>query len=187
MLPSAVSTASAPRSKPISRLHSPACTCPCPTLRMHPRGRRRMARGHRGSLGLRCRALSSPPSCRFIPAHRNFGLSRHLRSGRCPPRLPRCESSVGPNRQSNRAFLVRNQTFLTVWQLLCARPDLLSHRDRLEPYHLLVVPRARARAPVSRGAALGARCGGLLLALRSLPRPASQDPPVTASRRPLSF
>src|SRR5205807_7150140 len=31
-------------------------------------GHRRMARGHRGSLLPRCRALSSPPSCRFIPA-----------------------------------------------------------------------------------------------------------------------
>jgi hypothetical protein len=28
-----------------------------------------MTRGHRGSLLLRCRALPSPPPCRFIPAH----------------------------------------------------------------------------------------------------------------------
>jgi hypothetical protein len=28
-----------------------------------------MTRGHRGSLLLRCRALSSPSPCRFIPAH----------------------------------------------------------------------------------------------------------------------
>src|SRR6266508_4710465 len=32
MLPSALSTASAPRTSH-SRLNSPACTCPCPTLR----------------------------------------------------------------------------------------------------------------------------------------------------------
>ena len=31
-----------------------------------------MTRGHRGSLVLRCRALSSPSPCRFIPAHQNF-------------------------------------------------------------------------------------------------------------------
>src|SRR5262249_48880303 len=28
-----------------------------------------MTRGHRGSLTLRCKALSSSASCRFIPAH----------------------------------------------------------------------------------------------------------------------
>src|SRR3954453_12836300 len=31
-----------------------------------------MTRGHRGSLLLRCRALSSPSPCRFIPAHPQF-------------------------------------------------------------------------------------------------------------------
>src|SRR6478609_7723463 len=31
-----------------------------------------MTRGHRGSLHLRCRAFSSPPPCRFIPAHIPF-------------------------------------------------------------------------------------------------------------------
>jgi hypothetical protein len=31
-----------------------------------------MTRGHRGSLTLRCRALPSPPPCRFIPALRNL-------------------------------------------------------------------------------------------------------------------
>src|ERR1051326_691022 len=68
MLPSGVQTASAPRSTDFAA-RCPACTCPCPTLRRHPRGCRRMARGRRGSLLLRRRALSSPPSCRFIPAH----------------------------------------------------------------------------------------------------------------------
>ncbi len=33
-----------------------------------PHGQPRTARGHRGSLLLRCRALSSPCPCRFIPA-----------------------------------------------------------------------------------------------------------------------
>src|SRR6266705_372100 len=41
-------------------------------LRRRPRERRRMTRGHRGSLLLRCRALSSPSPCRFIPAHPQF-------------------------------------------------------------------------------------------------------------------
>src|SRR5205807_10395219 len=63
----------------ISRLNSPACTYPCPTLRLCPYGHRRMARGHRGSLLLRCRALSSPPSCRFIPALSAFAGGRTFR------------------------------------------------------------------------------------------------------------
>src|SRR3989440_7547476 len=52
----------------ISRLNSPACTYPCPTLRRRPCDRRRMARGRRGSLLLRRRALPSPSPCRFTPA-----------------------------------------------------------------------------------------------------------------------
>jgi len=59
----------------ISRLNSPAHTYPCPTLRRHPRGRQRMARGHRGSLLLRRTALSSASPCRFLPALR---LSRRF-------------------------------------------------------------------------------------------------------------
>src|SRR5512132_3889309 len=45
---------------------------PLSTLRRRPHGRRRMTRGHRGSLLLRCRAFSSLSSCRFIPAHPTF-------------------------------------------------------------------------------------------------------------------
>src|SRR5712691_3498162 len=48
-----------------------------PTLRHALAGRRRMAEGRRGTLALRRRALSSPPSCRFIPAL----------SGNTPPKL----------------------------------------------------------------------------------------------------
>ena len=57
-----------PNQGDISPLNSPACMYPS-TLRLRPHGRRRMTRGHRGSLHLRCRAFSSPPPCRFIPAH----------------------------------------------------------------------------------------------------------------------
>ena len=42
---------------------------PLPTLRPRPYGHRRMARGHRGSLALRCRTPSFLVPCRFIPAH----------------------------------------------------------------------------------------------------------------------
>ena len=57
-----------PPKRVISRLHSPARRCLCQTL--HPRchHRRRMTRGQRGSLFLRCGAPSSPTLCRFIPA-----------------------------------------------------------------------------------------------------------------------
>jgi len=43
---------------------------PVPLSTLHPRcrHRRRMTRGQRGSLLLRCGALSSPTPCRFIPA-----------------------------------------------------------------------------------------------------------------------
>src|SRR6478752_5300106 len=69
-----------------------------------------MTRGHRGSLHLRCRAFSSPPPCRFIPAHIPF-----------PPPAPRsprrpCSSASqviavgtalagGPPHRSQRAEL----------------------------------------------------------------------------------
>jgi hypothetical protein len=56
---------------------------PLSTLRRRPRGRRRMTRGHRGSLLLRCRAFSSLSSCRFIPAHLLFHAS--ARDGLTPP------------------------------------------------------------------------------------------------------
>ena len=68
---------------------------PLPTLRLHPHGHRRTVRGHRGSLDLRCRALPSPPPCRFIPAHLRDGpppcpgpvlcLSRFLPLEELPP------------------------------------------------------------------------------------------------------
>ena len=45
---------------------------PLSTLHRRPHRRRRMTRGHRGSLLLRCRAFSSLSSCRFIPAHPTF-------------------------------------------------------------------------------------------------------------------
>jgi hypothetical protein len=47
----------------------PARTCPCRTLHRHPRGRRRMTWGRRGSLLLRRETLSFSPLCRVIPAH----------------------------------------------------------------------------------------------------------------------
>ena len=69
VLPSADLKASAPRTKILSRLNSPAYVSPYRRFAARPHGRRRMARGHRGSLLLRCRAFSSPSPCRFIPAH----------------------------------------------------------------------------------------------------------------------
>ena len=47
--------------------HYPACVCPCPTLRVRPRGRPRMARGQDGSLRLSCVTLSFTAPRRFIP------------------------------------------------------------------------------------------------------------------------
>ena len=63
---------------------------PCPhvplsTLRRAPRGAPRMTRGRRGALLLRREALSSFPSCRFIPAH-SFRPSTSIGSARALPR-----------------------------------------------------------------------------------------------------
>src|SRR6185437_12509418 len=49
---------------------------PLPALRLRPHRRLRMTRGRRGSLGLRRRALSSPPPGRFIPAHASSSRSQ---------------------------------------------------------------------------------------------------------------
>src|SRR5512132_373977 len=49
-----------------------------------------MTRGHRGSLLLRCRALSSPSPCRFIPAHTTS-------TGRTAHSVKRHRSEPSPN------------------------------------------------------------------------------------------
>src|SRR5262249_27652344 len=77
-------TTSAPRSLDFAAQY-PGLHVPLSTLRLRPRGRQRMTRGHRGSLLLRCRALSSPSPCRFYPG----ALTGQVLSpaARCP-RLP---------------------------------------------------------------------------------------------------
>src|SRR5271165_4357968 len=42
---------------------------PLPTLRRHPRGCQRTARGQCGLLLLHCSGLTPPTLCRFLPAH----------------------------------------------------------------------------------------------------------------------
>ena len=71
----------------ISRLNSQPAR-PLPTLRRRPHERPRMTRGHRRSLLLRCRELSSPSSCRFIPAH-EWALPRGPDDVRRADRQPR--------------------------------------------------------------------------------------------------
>src|SRR5215216_6419098 len=63
-----------------------------------------MTRGHRGSLLLRCRALPSPPPCRFIPAHPQFPGQP---SDRSTPLTPEGPSTPAPEHQvSSMAFAV---------------------------------------------------------------------------------
>jgi transposase len=51
-------------------------TCaPLPTLRRHPRGCQRTARGQCGLLLLHCSGLAPPTLCRFLPAHRKSYIS----------------------------------------------------------------------------------------------------------------
>ena len=61
-------TASALPSLSVFAAQYSACTYPCPTLRVRPRGRMRMARGQRDGLGLRCTTLAFATPRRFIPA-----------------------------------------------------------------------------------------------------------------------
>ena len=108
MLPSAYADNVGTPMTMISRLNSPACTYPCQRF-ARPRGRRRMTRGHRGSLLLRCRALSSPSPCRFIPAHLHLSQSTASEScllhdssfsahGALSPNIHRCSTArVAPN------------------------------------------------------------------------------------------
>lgn len=56
----------------ISRLNSLACTFPCRRFTGPLTGRPCTARGHRGSLALRCRTPPFLTPCRFIPALQNF-------------------------------------------------------------------------------------------------------------------
>lgn len=90
----------------VSRLNSPPAR-PLPTLRRCPHEHRRMTQGHLGSLPLRCRELSSPSSCRFIPAtlrSKPAILARELRrvepsAGSRPPSTRR--SSVASTRPAS--------------------------------------------------------------------------------------
>ena len=89
-------TASAPRLMRLTRLNSPACAYPYRRFAAALADGRRTARGHRGSLVLRCRAFSSPSPGRFIPALSAGTLrpaearagGRRRSSSRPPPVLP---------------------------------------------------------------------------------------------------
>ena len=50
----------------------PIVTCRCQRFAAVLANANAMTQGHRGSVLLRCRALSYPPPCRFIPAHLQF-------------------------------------------------------------------------------------------------------------------
>jgi hypothetical protein len=81
---------------------------PLSTLHRRPHRRRRMTRGHRGSLLLRCRAFSSLSSRRFIPAHPTFTRNRSMREASAltptaSPRLRRRPSAWPPHRTNKPA------------------------------------------------------------------------------------
>ena len=58
---------------------------PLPTLRRHPRGCPRTARGRCGSLLLHRSGLPPPTPCRFLPAHRSAKLMQRPIRTRRPP------------------------------------------------------------------------------------------------------
>ena len=63
----------------------PAYRYPCPTLRVRPCDRPRMARGQGGSLRLPCTTLPFATPCRFIPAHPGRKARTRVISPRLPP------------------------------------------------------------------------------------------------------
>ena len=110
-------TASAPRLV-FTRLNSPARAYPYRRFAAALADSRRTARGHRGSLVLRCRAFSSPSPSRFIPAL-SIGRSRNLMGRSAGPGVARDElrgphaapslapiHSAAPSPQSRRRLLL---------------------------------------------------------------------------------
>ena len=76
---------------------------PLSTLRCALAGRQRMTRGQRDWLDLRCRALSSPAPCRFIPTlspinHHVTGQEPTLVADRSKPGRPRTHDPAPPTR-----------------------------------------------------------------------------------------
>jgi hypothetical protein len=92
-----------------------------------------MARGRRGSLALRRRALPSPPSCRFIPALSETGA----KSAHRPARFRTCiAASEGFNFWSDRTTGLPEFIALTHWSGPHWRwwPGVHGPNARLEPY-----------------------------------------------------
>src|SRR6266511_2460932 len=83
-----------------------------------------MTRGHRGSLLLRCRALSSPSPCRFIPAHPQFPPPPSERS---TPHTP--GGSSGPHFQALRPFHGLHPDFHGLGSSSSARRRVLTTRQ----------------------------------------------------------
>src|SRR5271157_6208367 len=72
---------------------------PLPTLRRHPRGGRRTARGRCGLLVLHRSGLAPPTPCRFLPAHtrnQEFLIFRKLGSKGFSPHERGFESGSSP-------------------------------------------------------------------------------------------
>src|SRR2546429_7946990 len=74
MLPSPSGMGSATLKKSFSKLNHPAHRCPCLRFNCHLAMAAARLRVRMDSLLLSCRALSSPTTCRFNPAHPQVGL-----------------------------------------------------------------------------------------------------------------
>src|SRR5215218_10909526 len=104
-----------------------------------------MTWGHRGSLLLRCRALSSPSPCRFIPAHLQF--PRHPSDHSTPP-TPEGSLAPAPGSQvPSMAFATGMQARLPLGPL--ARGFLTTPQASLHAADWPVAPRP-ASTPGSR-------------------------------------
>jgi hypothetical protein len=114
VLPSAFYDSVGTPSHGFTRLNSPACAYPYRRFAAALASGRRTARGHRGSLVLRCRAFSSPSPDRFIPAlsidkalNRGYVLlplaaPHHRRDGPVCSRPSTRARTLGPRRRSRQ-------------------------------------------------------------------------------------
>ena len=153
MLPSAFYDSVGIPSHVFTRLNSPACAYPYRRFAAALADGRRTARGHRGSLILRCRAFSSPSPDRFIPAPHRQGPQPGLRPVAASRHLTtagRGWSALGPapglqSWPSPDGGRGNNQLRLTYEQPRRHRPDSCLRTNRVTPAPVPPGPRNRAR------------------------------------------
>src|SRR5207244_5921310 len=109
MLPSPSGMGLATLKKSFSKLNHPAHRCPCLRFNCHLAAAAARLRVRMDSLLLSCRALSSPTTCRFIPAHPRYGFEPRFTGLR--PLFLFAELEVKPGGWSARLPVVSGPAF----------------------------------------------------------------------------